>query len=111
MAKYSETTVAARKFPIKDAMQRKKTEIPQKTYNWNMRLPNLADFSKLDNVVWDTKAGSEAEALESIKFGIDYYISERIVNVSVPFSTVETDKHTIGNSYWYYGKQNDIGQI
>lgn len=98
-------------FAIDNLMYNKKKENPQKSYLWRVVLPNLADQSKLNQVTYDQASFEEAQQLEGIIVNMSEYLSSRITNISIPFSTIETDKQIIGNSYWYYAKQNDIGSI
>lgn len=62
---------------------------PLKSYMWFMKLPAIGDMSE--------------------DFVID--ISTRITNMSVPYLQYETEKESIGNSFRYFAKSVDIGNI
>jgi hypothetical protein len=90
---------------------KKRIETPQKSFLWRVVLPRLADETKLVGISYNNAALDEAKTLESITLNMNERLSSRVTNISIPFSSVETDKQNIGNSYWYYAKQNDISSI
>ena len=62
---------------------------PLKSYMWFMMLPKIGAMS--DDYILD--------------------ISSRITNISVPYLQYETEKETVGNSFRYFAKSVDIGNI
>lgn len=100
-------------FNIKDELRRKQTEEPMRSYLWYALLPNLLLNSNKESVrQYGTGDGVlDAESLYQVSRNVHRDLSLRIANISIPFMSVETEKGIRGNSYWYYGKQNDIGNI
>lgn len=100
-------------FNIKDELRRKQTEEPMRSYLWYTLLPNLLLNTNKEPVrQYGTGDGIlDAESLYQINQNIHRDLSLRIANISIPFMSVETEKAMRGNTYWYYGKQNDIGNV
>lgn len=66
----------------------KSRQNPLRSYLWRVELPVIAGF---ENKIHE--------------------ISSRVVSFNAPYSTMETDKANDGNSYWYFAKNIDIGNI
>jgi hypothetical protein len=99
------------KYSIKDVMQQFKTDPPMKSFLWRVELPDLSLGINNDSFSINSDAVDSIDELYKIDQTIHTTLSKRVSTISIPFVTIETDKSIIGNSYWYYGKQNDIGSI
>lgn len=99
------------KYNIKETMNKFKTEPPMKSFLWRVELPDLSKGNRGGGYILSNDAFSAVEDLYEVDPYIHLEMSKRITNISIPFVSIETDKAIIGNSYWYYGKQNDIGSI
>ena len=99
------------KYTMKDNMNVLKTTAPMKSFLWRVELPDLSTGNRGGGYLLSNEAFGAVEDLYEIDSYIHLSLSKRITNISIPFVSVETDKGVIGNSYWYYGKQNDIGAI
>lgn len=96
-------------FIVADVVQERQSTSPLRNYLWYAVLPDLT--SGLNNVSATYGDGVESAVDLFYEGAINHKLSTRIVNISTPFSTVETDKETDGNSFWYFAKSNDIGTI
>ena len=97
---------------MKDIMKKKSLETPMRSYLWGVELPNLQASFSLGNINGVGKTASKkVDELYSTNPQIHFEVSTRVTNISIPFSSVDSDKGIQGNSFWYYAKQNDIGQI
>ena len=99
------------KYSIKDNMNILKTTPPMKSFLWRVELPDLTTGNRTGGYLLSNEAFNQVEDLYEVDSYIHLSLSKRINNISIPFVSVEADKGIIGNSYWYYGKQNDIGSI
>jgi len=97
-------------YNIADVMSQKRNDSPMRSYLWRVLLPDLTVGLQNNGVTYGDGV-SNAKDLFSGSNRINHDLSTRIVNMSIPFSTVETDKGIKGNSFWYYAKSNDIGSI
>lgn len=97
-------------YNIANVIRQKQSESPMRSYLWRVVLPDLTlNFNK-PSAVYGDGADSATELFgENTNINVD--LSTRITNITIPFSTIETDKAIVGNSFWYYAKQNDIGTI
>lgn len=77
------------------SIRRRTLKPPLKSYLWRMELPVLDREGYVSGISFD-------DQLE---------VSSRVVSVSVPYDTLETDKANHGNSFWYFAKSVDIGSI
>jgi hypothetical protein len=98
-------------FDTERLLRLRRNEPPQKSYMWRVELPDLSDRSRLSGVSYDPNSFRLADRLRALNVMQQQMLSQRVTSISIPFSTVETDKAISENSYWYYAKQNDIGQI
>lgn len=97
-------------FNISDVMSQKRSESPMRSYLWRVLLPDLTEGLQNPSAVYGDGV-RDAEILFATTSNINQDLSSRVVNMTIPFSTIETDKAVTGNSFWYYAKQNDIGNI
>jgi len=97
-------------FNISDVMAVKQNQSPMRSYLWRVLLPDLTIGLNNTNAVYGNGVES-AVGIFSFNSRINQEISNRVSNMAIPFSTIETDKDIIGNSYWYFAKHNDIGSI
>jgi hypothetical protein len=96
---------------LKDIMSRHNTTAPQKSFLWYIVLP---DLSELVSVRGDYMSDESKEIIETLYKKdpqANQTVAKRISSISNPYFSMETEKATIGNSYWYYAKQNDIGTL
>lgn len=96
-------------FNVSEVIQRKQSESPMRSYNWYIVLPDLTNGLNSPDAVYGDGVKDTLDLFSEAS--INHKLSTRITNISVPFSTVETEKENQGNSFWYYAKSNDIGQI
>lgn len=97
-------------YNIADVMSQKRNDSPMRSYLWRVLLPDLTIGLNNNGATYGDGVNT-AKDLFSGANRLNHDLSTRIVNMSIPFSTVETDKGTKGNSFWYYAKSNDIGGI
>lgn len=76
---------------LNNQLKKKSLQNPMKSYMWFMQLPDASKTKMAEDVMLD--------------------ISSRITNVTVPFTQFETEKETRGNSFRYFAKSADIGNI
>jgi len=118
-------------FNIKDTLTQKRQANPMKSYLWYVLLPRLDDMSSestpstsstsssIVSSVADSFTSAATDFARSVgvtdlsakDMDIHRKISSRIVNISIPFISIDTEKVTSQNSYWYYARTNDIGNI
>ncbi len=101
-------------FRLDQAIAARRLGAPQRSYLWRVLLPDIQQdnlfvtsrsgfFQDINYEPYQTATGLTAPSVLAI--------SNRVKSISVPFVALETDKQTVGSSYWYYGKKNDIGSI
>lgn len=98
---------------IADALARKKTGRPQKTYLWRMRFP---DLSSTQHVASSTSAIEKAKAkyLNNTNMRVDFDmrdINHRVMSVNAPFLNVNVESALHENSMWHYGTRNEITEL
>lgn len=95
---------------LEDNIKKKSLESPMKNYLWKVLLPSL-DMRSSDHYKLLTPPRKEYlnKILEHKDLHLD--ISSRMYGISTPYMSMETEKAMTGNTYWYYAKQNDIGNI
>lgn len=91
-------------------MSQKRTESPLRSYLWRVVLPDLTLGLRVPSASYGDGTDYAFDLFGS-NARLNHDLSTRVVNMSIPFSTVEADKGVVGNSFWYYAKTNDIGSI
>jgi hypothetical protein len=97
-------------FDISDQLSRKRLNPPMKSFLWRVILPDLNMMTNARTSSIPTFGDGIFEAL-SLDLYSNHEVSSRIANISIPFVTIDTEKASQQNSFWYYGKHNDIGTI
>jgi len=97
-------------YNIADVITQKQSESPMRSYLWRVLLPDLTVGLQNSGAVYGDGV-RDAEILFATTSNINQDLSTRVTNITIPFSNIETDKAIKGNSFWYYAKQNDIGNI
>jgi hypothetical protein len=74
---------------LKDALARRNTDDPLRSYLWRVELDMMHDFS-LDEV---------------------FEISSRVLSITTPYHAFGVEKAKHGNGFWYFANTVDLGQI
>ena len=98
-------------FSIGDILTKKTYERPMKSYMWRVELPHLQSNLNKEGIVWDATAAYPVHEIYTRDPSVHLNVSTRVSNISIPFSSVDSEKGIQGNTFWYYAKSNDIGQI
>lgn len=104
------------KVKLKSALERKKNSTPQRTDLWIVRLPNLKEHSNLTTGKTDlpsiTNARSHVSSLEYIEsVGNMEKLNHRVVGITAPTATFDTDDVASGNGYWFTVAHNNVNNI
>lgn len=98
-------------YPMKDILDKKRVSAPQQGHLWTVRLPDLSLNQYKEGLKFHPDSFKQIEGLINEDPFVRDDLGARVVNISLPFSTVVSEKETDGNSYWYFAKHNDIGSI
>lgn len=115
MAK-DQKNIVNRKPDLADAIARKKSNQPQRTDLWHLKLPNLDEgYYRGQGVPAMDKARAELHGLVgggqgSAMFNMDD-IRHRVSSVNVPFHNMEVEQAVENNSYWHYPKKDEISEV
>lgn len=101
---------------LKSALEKKKNSTPQRSDLWMVRLPNLKEHSDLTSGKTDlpsiVNARKHVSSLEYINsIGDMEELNHRVVGITAPTATFDTDDVADGNGYWFTIAHNNINNI
>jgi hypothetical protein len=92
-------------FDIKSVVDKRRNSSPMRSYMWRVVLPHL------NHTKQGVNHGDGTNLADTLGVNDHYEVSSRVNTISTPFASIETDKASDGNSFWYFGKSSDISTI